>query len=416
MFDWWIESENELSILETILDCAENVDSVLETLSPFNGMNVLHIATRNDLPKTAEILLNRHSDKKAYMDTRWGADSKSALHEACYKKNSSCGLFLLEAGAIANSKCTVSLSKPLHIAALSGSNVLLPLLAAGAKVEAEDACGRRPLHLAEQQNWWQGIYQLIEFGANSEAVPRERQLAFDTYGEATNDGDGWCPWHPDDILNSLSVLRHASRNRAPYPILSQILNVAEYWTLNSAWTAHIMLVEQANCGRPYLLSKSVDGYVKKVRVLIRCQSHEGSYTAMYPSRRSWTWFELAKLEAGGGAYQPLIPGPKLVHNDLLHTQGKLHTHELCFLAGSSGSGRGNGIEVRNWMMRLKHGERVAIVPMARWPERINRVMGARIEIWTTLLGNLEEGEEEVWEKELEVDARRSGRGYTDTFF
>ena len=147
-------------------------------------------------------------------------------------------------------------------------------------------------------------------------------------------------------------------------------------------------------------------------MLIRCQSHEGAYTALYPERRSWTWFGLAKLEAGGGANHPPIPGPKLVHNDLLEVHHTRQTHEFGFLAESPERGGRSGDAVGNWIRRLKHGGRVAIVPMARWPGRVNTVWGPRIEIWTSLLKNSEEGQEE-WEGEIEVDGRRT-RGNNDT--
>lgn len=69
LFDWWKETNEETTFLEALLDHAEDVDKLLMTISPYNGMNSLHVSARNNLPKTTESYLKRHSNNKTYLAT-----------------------------------------------------------------------------------------------------------------------------------------------------------------------------------------------------------------------------------------------------------------------------------------------------------------------------------------------------------
>ncbi len=348
MFDWWMESESELSILNTILDHAEFIDHVLDTPSPYNGMNSLHIAARNDLPKTMEIFLNRHSDKKSYAATVWGADSKTALHEACYQKLSNCGPLLLAAGAEINCQCTMSLSTPLHIAALSRSNMLAKLLEAGADTRIQDASGRTCLHFAAMQDWEEGIKLILDFNGELNAIDHRgqtalraaietggqkwRQVLLDAganaiaYQKAPN---VYWPRVSSDMFEVYFLLKLAFRSKAPFEVLSRVINSAEYWLKSSTEASYPMLVQQADCGRPYLTSKPIAGHsqhpVRKVIIKVESEGYEGTYTALFPERRSWTWHDLAKRENGHNAgADAVVSGPKLAENAIDVTGSQVH--------------------------------------------------------------------------------------------
>ena len=434
MFDWWMESESELAILNTILDHTESVDHVLDTPSPYNGMNSLHIATRNDLPKTMEIFLSRHSDKKSYATTKWGADSKTALHEACYHRKSSCGPLLLAAGAEVNCECTVSFSTPLHIAALSRSDMLSKLLEAGADSRKKDASGRTCLHFAAMQDWEEGIRLILDYNGDFNAVDHRGQTALEAavengcqisrqilldagakpiaYRKAPN---LYWPRVSSDVFEVYFLLKLCCRNKAPYELLSRIINSAQYWLKSSSEASYPMLVQQADCGRPYLASKPITGHsqhpVRRITVKVESKGHEGAYTALFPEPRSWTWHELAKSEKGRAntSADAMVSGPKLAENaiDVAGTQVHIHMlpsltsskycsvmllswrsadfffdkiHERTIFADSDADS-----DIALWVHQLRRSEAVCIVPMARWPERVNKVLGARMDIFTTCL-------------------------------
>ncbi|KAI9800943.1 MAG: hypothetical protein M1833_003080 [Piccolia ochrophora] len=403
MFDWWMESESELSILNAILDHAEHVVRVLETPSPYNGMNPLHITARNDLPKTVDLFLKRHGDKKAYVATCWGADSKTALHETCYKRKSGCGPLLLNAGSDVNSACTVSLSTPLHIAALSRSDMLPKLLAAGADPQAKDASGRTCLHFAAMQDWADGLEQILKYRGDLLATDNLGRTALDAAvdsrshharrvlldaGAKESDSkkplEVYWPRASSDVFSVCFALKLAFRNKAPIELLSRIIDTAEYWLKSTSDASHPMLVQQADCGRPYLTSKPIVGNqqhpVRKMRVRIESEGKEGAYTALFPERRSWTWHELAKVEGREPTEgnNNIIPGPRLAENDI-DVDGR-QVHEGTYAADDDSSP-----DIALWVRTLARSESVCVLPMARWPERVNKVTAAKIELFTTSL-------------------------------
>ena len=42
-------------------------------------------------------------------------------------------------------------------------------------------------------------------------------------------------------------------------------------------------------------------------------------------------------------------------------------------------------DIVNWLSRFKKGDATALVPMARWPQRVNIVFEASIEVYSSMI-------------------------------
>lgn len=401
IFDFWSETEAQLETLKELMDNATDIVSLLETHSPYSGMSPLHIVARNNLSITVRKILERHPDRKSYASRPWGTDAKTALHEACFASHSRAGPILLETGVDINVVCAISKSTPLHISATACSDMLPRLLALNADANLPDGAGRLPLHLAAVQGWDEAITLLLPHTADINTPDSQGYTALSlaslhscrsavqillragaSSSPSSNSIASSVLHHPitsSAIFHTTFLLSVAFGYRASPILLRTILDKAEYWVVSTTRVIKPLPIEQADAGRAYLVSKplSVPGSrIQKLRIRIQCEAKEGEYTALFPERRSWTWFRLARQEAG--KMGELVPGPDLVRNDV-DAEGR-QSHDCVVHVTDQGDD-----DVVGWVKKLRKGERIAVVPMARWPGRVNTVFEATVEIYTTVL-------------------------------
>lgn len=91
-------------------------------------------------------------------------------------------------------------------------------------------------------------------------------------------------------LKAHFLLTRAFQNKAPFELVSRIVNSAEYWLKSTNKNSYSMLVEQADRGRPYMISKPIVSPskhpVRKITVKVDREGHEGVYPALFPQGRS----------------------------------------------------------------------------------------------------------------------------------
>lgn len=397
IFDYWAETQAQLDTLKELMDHAEDIVSLLETPSPYHGMTPLQIVARNNLEETVRMILERHPDPRKYASLTWGADLKTSLHEACFAQSSRCGEMLLDTGMDVNIVCAISRSTPLHIAASSRSDMLPKLLAFHANASLADGAGRLPLHLAAIQDWSEAILALAPHtkdlnakdsqgytaialaslhGSRSAVKALLQAGAAQTFhGNGATPSESHQPATSSDVFHTYFLLSCKFNFRASMELVVRIIDNAEYWVRSTTRVVQPFAIQQADAGRPYLVSRplSMPGTaIRKIHCRISCEAHEGEYTALFPERRSWTWFQLSRKESGGGE---LVPGPRLAVNDI-DIEGRQEHNRAVYATDSTS-------DIASWLGRLRKGDAVALVPMARWPQRVNTVFEASLEIYSS---------------------------------
>jgi len=265
---------------------------------------------------------------------------------------------------------------PLHLAAIQGwdeaTTLLLPHTA---DINTLDSQGYSALSLASLHSCRSTVQTLLRAGASSSSSSNSTTSSTSSHHPTTSSA----------IFHAAFLLSVAFGFRASPVLLRTILNKAEYWLVSTNRVVMPFSIEQADAGRAYLISKplSVSGSrIQKIRVQIHCEAREGEYTALFPERRSWTWFCLARQDVGDKGQ--LVPGPDLVRNNI-DVEGR-QSHDCVVHVTDQAND-----DVAGWVRKLMKGERVAVVPMARWPGRVNTVYEATLDISTTVL----KGEEEM---------------------
>lgn len=146
---------------------------------------------------------------------------------------------------------------------------------------------------------------------------------------------------------------------------------------------------QGNVNGAYLVSEPLPDNAKLPipRIVFKTLSHDQGWATDWPwdtgtYHNSETWFEITRLQDGKLVGRRV----QLTLNLRAHLQPKLHEIAWDVDQGDLGGGsRGHGPkeqqEVIDFMKSLKHNDRVAIVPRARYPRWVNCVKSAEIAIF-----------------------------------
>ncbi|KAJ5502602.1 hypothetical protein N7463_005476 [Penicillium fimorum] len=168
------------------------------------------------------------------------------------------------------------------------------------------------------------------------------------------------------------------RQKLPSELVLEILEFAEYWVLSAVYREHSMDYTEDDCRDriPYLTSQPIQGErfpVQEIRIHI--WSHDqgwSSYREDHGSfRNSWTWFDLGIERPPGRDDISKNENLRLATN--VHAKRETTYHRITYQRDQK----------LHWMQNLQAGDRISIIPRARFPGWRNTVKKASIEIYTT---------------------------------
>ncbi|KAJ5171181.1 uncharacterized protein N7500_003964 [Penicillium coprophilum] len=182
------------------------------------------------------------------------------------------------------------------------------------------------------------------------------------------------PRNSEDAVESFNILRQ----KLPSELVLDILDFAEYWVLSATHREDTMDYAENDCRdrTPYLTSEPIQGErfpVQEIRINI-CSHDQGwsSYREDHGSfRNSWTWFDLAIERPPGRPDISKNENLRLATN--VHAKREATCHRIIYQRDQK----------LHWMQNLQAGDRISIVPQARFPGWRNTVQEASIEIYTT---------------------------------
>ncbi|KAJ5824915.1 hypothetical protein N7447_007255 [Penicillium robsamsonii] len=177
-----------------------------------------------------------------------------------------------------------------------------------------------------------------------------------------------------DAVESFNILRQ----KLPSELVLEILEFAEYWVLSAVYREDSMDYTEDDCRDriPYLTSEPIQGErfpVQEIRIDI--WSHDqgwSSYREDHGSfRNSWTWFDLGIERPPGRDDISKDENLRLATN--VHAKRETACHRITYQRDQK----------LHWMQNLQGGDRISIIPRARFPGWRNTVKRASIEIYTT---------------------------------
>jgi hypothetical protein len=187
--------------------------------------------------------------------------------------------------------------------------------------------------------------------------------------------EGQVHYYPrhSDAIETFNILRQ----RLPSELVLEIMDFAQYGLLsrinrddNETYEEH-----RSRDGSPYLRSDPIEGKrfpVREIRISIL--SHDQGWSSYAEDhgtyRNSWTWFELG-IERPSGR-DDISKGEDLRLATNVHAKREATLHQIVFQRDQD----------LRWLQRLEPGDRVSIIPRARFPGWRNVVNEASIEIYT----------------------------------
>ncbi|KGO37087.1 hypothetical protein PEX1_043940 [Penicillium expansum] len=182
------------------------------------------------------------------------------------------------------------------------------------------------------------------------------------------------PRHSADAVESFNILRQ----KLPSELVLDILEFAEYWVLSTVYREDSMEYNEADCRdrTPYLTSEPIQGErfpVQEVRINIL--SHDQGWSSYREDhgtfRNSWTWFDLGIERSPGRDDISTDEDLRLATN--VHAGREAMNHQITYRRDQK----------LRWMQNLQAGDRISIVPRARFPGWRNTVEKASIEVYTS---------------------------------
>ncbi|KAJ5754151.1 uncharacterized protein N7511_008304 [Penicillium nucicola] len=207
----------------------------------------------------------------------------------------------------------------------------------------------------------------------SNSTPQSVKSVNEVTSASADQDETYYPRHAEDAVAALNILRQ----RLPSELVLEVLEHAQYWIRSKVYRNDKLAFTEFDCKeRPsYLTSRRIQGDRFPVReIRIDIWSHDqgwSSYREDYGSyRNSWTWFELG-IQRPDGRHD-LCQGEDLRLMTNIHASKDTKHHEIIYRDDQD----------LQWLRGLQAGDRVAIIPLAKYPGWTNFVDKACIEIYT----------------------------------
>ncbi|KAI0885887.1 ankyrin [Annulohypoxylon maeteangense] len=404
------------------------INLLLENLTPDllnrpgeNG--VLHYAAGGNKPENTEFLIQKFANLQLYNIP----DSKGnlPLHYAAKSGNLDAVIALLKQDGIQVDSRNQCGQTALHLATDDNlADICSRLLKAGANINIKDNKGITPLHVAIQRRFSDivGImatYHLSPEPGNLSAddtawlqqQPRGNSILrrSSTTPNPNASVEYWPKQEEDIITAALCLRRKLRRQNSPLSkschrthtstyLASFILDLAEYWIRSSS--TRISIDKGGEVRRwgdpviPYLTSQAITSLSTKPvrRVEFEITGHDQGYCSNPARGESWTWFTADVHRRENSVFAQELSGPQdqgTTNHEiyLAHNRGAnrtWHTHKLVW---SLADPEVTDAERGTWIKGLMPGDRVVVLPHARYPGWENWVRRMRIDIYTTCLRN-----------------------------
>lgn len=382
---------------------------------------VLHHAAGGTKPENTEFLMQKFTNLQLFNIP----DSKGnlPLHYAAKSGNMDAVVALLKQDGIQ----VDSRNQEGHTALLMATDdnlvdICSRLLKAGANINTKDNGGLTPFALAIRKRYSELIGVMINYHSSPES------------GELNDDDIAWLqqqPWghrilrkssitpnsnvdieywpkQEEDIMiaalclkrklkqQNSPLLRTSHQGHSSAYLATYILDLAEYWIRSSS--TRVSIDKSGEVRRwgdpviPYLTSRAITSLSTKPvrRVEFEVTGHDQGYCSNPARGESWTWFTADVHRREGSVFAQEMSGPQdqgTTNHEiyLAHNRGAnraWHTHKLIWsLADPEVAEAERG----SWIKGLMPGDRIVILPHARYPGWENWVRRMRIDIYTTCL-------------------------------
>jgi hypothetical protein len=191
----------------------------------------------------------------------------------------------------------------------------------------------------------------------------------DTLSSPSQD-QNYYPRNSNDAINVFNALRQV----LPSELVLEILELAQYWLQSAAYRDDKKSYDDVNYRdrTPYLTSPPIQGTrVEEIRINI--WSHDQGWSS-YPQdhgtlRNSWTWFEMGIERPEGREEIAKDEDLRLATN--IHAQRQAKHHQIIYRRNQN----------LRWFDALQPGDRLSIIPLARFTNWRNIVEKASIEVY-----------------------------------
>jgi ankyrin repeat protein len=376
--------------------------------SDFRNYTALHHAAYSGSVETVKVIL----DYPAGSSTLEARDKSgnTPLVGAAERGQAEIVEYLIQKGANTNAKNNDE-KTALHLACEGDLDQVVNILLRSESVidiEAKDSDGRTALVVAIEWPAPEAVKLLLRAGAQ---IPE----GF-TIPDTTGSIEPYSPKQPADQFRAYFYLKKASQDRIPHSLISNILDLAEYWLVSK--TEHYETKHATNFHGDtvvYLRSPPIVGNLHHPvrRIEFEVISHDQGFSNDHHVHGtyecSYTWFD-ASRECSPGPFQgsgSRILGPIILRN--VHARDNWHKHRItwCCVTGARTSRVSTDEDTNEeideavttvhpdhrhprpdpvkWIAEISPGERLLMTAMAQFPGWVNYVQRAKAVVYTSYL-------------------------------
>ncbi|CAG8217276.1 unnamed protein product [Penicillium olsonii] len=376
--------------------------------SDFQNFTPLHHAAYSGSVETVKVILSY----PAGITTLEARDKfgRTPLVGAAWRGQAETVEYLIQKGADVNAKDDKEMTA-LHVSCERNLDQVVEILlrnGSGIDIEAKTSEGKTALALAIDAGVTEAIKLLKAMGAS---IPEDVDMS-----DTSETVGHYSPEKPIDQFRAYFYLKRASGDKLPQPLISNILDLAQYWMVNK--TERYEAKQATNFDGDtlvYLRSPPIQGNLHHPvrRIEYEIVSHDQGYSGDYHVHGTYecshTWFD-ASRECSPGPFQgsaSRILGPIISRN--VHARSNWHTHRItwCCVTGSrtvrvrtddetneeieeavttvQSDHRNPRPEPVKWILEINPGERLLMTAMAQFPGWANFVKRAKVVVYTSCL-------------------------------